>query len=127
MKCALDRILGGMHIRHAATPHAPTAVRLAGWLRPFLGSLLISSALAAATTMALHSAAPPTESVVFTPEPARHWIDVWSVEPDGSRTLYQCFASANVVASDVVTISGPDLELNSFRQQVCADFRRPET
>jgi len=101
-------------------------VRLAGWLRPFAGALLISSALAAVTTVALSSAPPPASSVIVTTEPAAHWIDVWTVEPDGSRDLYQCLARADIVTTDVVVINVADLELNGFRQRLCLDFRRPE-
>jgi len=90
-----------------------------------VGALLISSALAAATTVALSNAPLPAESTVVINEPAAQWIDVWTVDSDGNRERYECLARTGIVATDIVVIK--PVELDPFKQDTCIDFQRPRT
>ena len=114
-------MLGGMHSRARASGPVPSAASLAKWLRPFVGALVISSALAVATTMALHAV--PDSRTGRTAEPAPHWVEVWEFEAGDTRGTYECLARPGITDTDVVSIDADGPGLHDFREQVCIDVR----
>jgi hypothetical protein len=93
-----------------------------GWLRPFIGILLVSCGLSVAATFAVDRAwghradASPTLAIP-------HWVNVTQVDEDGSRQTYECLARPEFPATGAVVIQGGDLEFNDFRQNLCLQFR----
>jgi hypothetical protein len=101
----------------------PPAARLARWLRPLLGIVLVSSSISFAATLALDRAwesttAPPTP----TPEPlGQGWVEIRVIqanEPSQVSVSMRCRARPGVVRDTVVMIAPADFGHTAY--ELCA-------
>jgi len=107
-----------MHLRGASS--AAAALRLAGWLRPFVGAFLVVSGLAVATTVAVDRAwgSPPAPPPAVPPAGQR-WVEIRVIQADATSASLRCLTKPGVVTEDIVMVTAVDM--GGVVHGLCAD------